>query len=145
MYLLVSGSFAGGELLYAAGVATGATILTVATMRIAGMNQHLRFAWGARLLRPLIEVVSQLWPLTMALVGALRQRRRVVASLDRRTFDPGESERAEDRGRRALVTLAISISPATLVLERDVDRRELTIARVGIAATAPAPDDRWPI
>lgn len=80
----------------------------------------------------------------MALAQARRHRRRVAAIVTCRAFDPGASSNALDYGRRALVTVAISLSPASLVLKRDVDCRNLTIASVAVSEPA-ITDQLWPL
>lgn len=144
IYLMVSSSVAFGECIYAALVSTVATGLTVTASRMAGINQHFRLGWITRFIRPTFGIVFEMWPLTVALATSLCRRRRIVADINRRSFEPGESDSALDRGRRALVTVAISLSPASLVLERDVDCRELTIASVAVGEPA-TPDRRWPL
>lgn len=144
IYLTISSSVAPEEWIYAALIAGLATGLVLAIRRMAGVDQRFRPGWAVRLVRPTAAVVCEVWPLTVALGRALGRRRRVGATLARRAFDPGESDGALGRGRRALVTIAISMSPASLVLERDVDCRELTIASVGVAEPGTA-DRRWPL
>lgn len=146
VYLAVSASFAPGEIVYAAiaaGVASGMTLFVV---RLADMEQRVRLRWLRHLLRPCADVVGQVWPLTRTLVAAVAQRRSVAAALVSRDFDPGSGESADDRGRRALVTLAASLGPAGLVLNHDVDCDRLTIAEVGRSdATGAAADPEWPV
>ncbi|RYY15850.1 MAG: hypothetical protein EON55_05540 [Alphaproteobacteria bacterium] len=141
---MVSSSVAVGELVYAVLVSIVATGLTLTASRLAGINQDFRPAWAARFFKPAVGIVRETWPLTMALAAALRRRRRITAAITRRTFDPGESGSALDQGRRALVTVAISLSPASLVLERDVDCRTLTIASIAVSEPAIV-DRRWPL
>lgn len=144
IYLMISGSVAFEECIYAILVSIAATGLTVTASRLAGINQHFRSNWAARFFRPTVDIVREIWPLTVALATALRRRRRIAATITRRAFDPGESSIALDQGRRALVTVAISLSPASLVLERDVDCRSLTIASVAVSEPGTV-DQRWPL
>lgn len=144
MYLMISSSVALGECVYAVLVSVAATGLTLTASRLAGIDQHFRFAWTIRFFQPTVGIVREMWPLTVALAKALRRRRRIAATITRRAFDPGEGSSALDQGRRALVTVAISLSPASLVLERDVDCRDLTVASVAVSEPAMA-DQRWPL
>lgn len=144
IYLMISSSVAFGECVYAVLVSIVATGLTLTASRLAGIDQGFRPAWAVRFFQPIIGIVREMWPLTVALAKALRRRRRIAATITRRAFDPGESIIALDQGRRALVTVAISLSPASLVLERDVDCRSLTVASVAVSEPAIA-DQRWPL
>ena len=145
-YLAFSGAASLGEAIFAIVAGVLATFATLAVMRLADMQEIVEARWLTRLARPLLDVVIEVVPLTAALCVALARRERLAAATETRDFEPGSAEDPRDRGRRALVTIAISLAPARLVIDSDVDAREIRTCRIGVKAMAKVPEDRrWPL
>jgi multisubunit Na+/H+ antiporter MnhE subunit len=99
--------------------ATGSELVRL--QRIAGVRP--RPLWLGRLWRPIVTVPRDLWVLLRAAVSALAGR--PPASRFRAIrFEAGDSD-PEDRARQALAESAGSLSPNTIVVGIDADRREL--------------------
>ena len=117
-----------------------------AAVRLAGVRQWLEAKWLVRLGKPAMDVVIQIVPLSGTLVASVASGRNLCATLSERRFDPGEDEDPVAAGRRALVAVGLSIAPASLICERDLDCGELTVAAIGLK---PPPengvDPCWPL
>ena len=145
-YVAFSGSVSVGEAVVAGVAAAIATCGTLALMRLADMQEVVEGRWLIRLARPFLDMAIEVVPLTWALLTALSRRERLVAATETRSFDPGKAENPRDRGRRGLVTIAISLAPARLVIDSDVDAREIRTCRIGVREQPPVPKDlRWPL
>ena len=145
-YVAFSGSVSTGETIVAGFGALLATCGTLALMRLADMQEVVEGRWLIRLGRPLSDMAFEVVPLTWTLLGTLYRRERLVAETETRSFDPGKAENRRDRGRRGLVTIAISLAPARLVINSDVDAREIRTCRIGVKAQPSVPRDlRWPL
>ena len=145
-YVAFSGSVSIGEAIVAGVAATLATCGTLALMRFADMQEVVEARWLPRLARPLLDMAIEIVPLAWTLLTAVSRRERLTALTETRSFDPGRAENPRDRGRRALVTIAISLAPARLVIDSDVDAREIRTCRIGVKERPPVPDDpRWPL
>ena len=145
-FLAFSGEISFGEMIVAIIAATLATFGTLALMQLADMQEIVEGRWLVRLARPILDMAVEVVPLTRTLFVALFRRRRLTAETETRRFDPGAADNPRDRGRRALVTIAISLAPARLVIDSDVDAREIRTCRIGVKAQPPVPDDlRWPL
>lgn len=145
-YVAFSGSVSGGEVIVAGVAALLATCCTLALMRLADMQEIVEARWLFRLGRPFLDMAIEVVPLAWALLKALARRERLAAETETRSFDPGKAENPRDRGRRGLVAIAISLAPARLVIDSDVDAREIRTCRIGVREQPSIPKDpRWPL
>jgi hypothetical protein len=133
-YLLFAGQVSGTEALAGLGAVLVAGAYAFALHRCAARPIGLRAPWGR-----LLGSVG---------VGLVVDSGRVAAMIARggsgawrrQKFRPGGDE-ADDSGRRALVTLALSVAPNAYVARVSPDHLLLH----ELAPRSPRPDETWPL
>lgn len=145
-YFAVTGIVGPGEFAYAALASVLSAYGALVIFRLADMEERVRIGWLLKLSRSAANVVLEVWPMTRSLFSALLRGDKLRSRDEAWPFDPGGSEDPDDRGRRALVTLGISLAPARLVVNEDVDDGRLDIASIAVAPKDPDRiDRRWPL
>ena len=128
-------------------IVAGAIISTLCTLLLAsalrGSRLRVPLPWLRYLARVPMAMLRDVFVVSWRVLRSLFSGEELVGLLTRIPFDCGPNDSALDRGREALVVLAICAAPNTLVA--DVDSRGTLLIHELIAAPLPHRSDRWPL
>ena len=142
IYLLLAGKITITEILAGAGATTVALAFAVLRRGAARRRLRLRVPWLQVIGAPLVSLFPDAGRVALVLLRAvLRRPAGAAGSAVRQPFAPGTAD-PEDAGRRALVTLGISLAPNGYVLDLPNDGCCLLLHR--LAPASPSADMRWP-
>ena len=145
LYLLVTGSLSGGEILAGILVSGLAALVVTRTRSVGGLHFQPHLRWLRHGRRLPTRVLIDTWIVGAALARTLLGRGQSEGAFRTIPFDPG-GEDAESAARRALVIAGACLAPNTYVVAVDADNKRLLIHQLTPTAEPPGRGDKeWPL